>query len=268
VDVLSPIIPYTFPETGTPVRIVTIDGEPWWVARDVCTVLDIKNSRDAVARLDADGVGQTDVIDSLGRKQIAAIVNEAGLYELIIRSDRPQARTFRRWITAEVLPSIRRSGSYSVVPAAPALPDITTPQGVLALAQQFARTAEQLVEADAKLRELEPKALAHDTLMAAQDGDVLVREAAKVLGWQERQLRAFLLDEHLIYRRQATCGQSQYDFYAANAPHFNAVVKVVSHTWGECAHYTLHVTPRGMELIQKRIAKRQAEMRDAIGGAA
>ncbi|MFD0347280.1 phage antirepressor KilAC domain-containing protein [Kitasatospora aburaviensis] len=111
---------------------------------------------------------------------------------------------------------------------------------MLALAQQFARTAEQLVEADARLRELEPKALAHDTLMAAQDGDVLVREAAKVLGWQEKQLRAFLLDEHLIYRRQATCGQTQYDFYAANAVHFNAVVRVVSHTWGVRALHAAH----------------------------
>lgn len=152
--------------------------------------------------------------------------------------------------------------------AAPRLPDLTTPQGVLALAQEFTRTAEQLVEADRKLKELEPKALAHDTLMAAQDGDVLVRQAAKVLGWKERDLRAFLLDEHLIYRRQQTCGGWEYDFYAAHAEQFNAVKTVVEHGWGSCAHYTLHVTPRGLSFIQMRISKRQAAMRAAIEGGA
>lgn len=152
--------------------------------------------------------------------------------------------------------------------AAPRLPDLTTPQGVLALAQEFTRTAEQLVEADRKLKELEPKALAHDTLMAAQDGDLLVRQAAKAIGWQEKQLRHFLLDEKLIYRRQATCGASQYDFYAAHADCFNAVEKVVEHTWGSCAHYTLMLTPRGVAFVQMRISKRQSEMRAAIEGGA
>jgi prophage antirepressor-like protein len=113
----TPLV-FTFPETAQHVRSVMIDGEPWWLAKDVCSVLDIKNSRDAVARLDSDGVGQTDVIDSMGRKQSARIVNEPGLYELIIRSDRPQAKAFRRWITHEVIPSIRETGRYEA-PGAP-----------------------------------------------------------------------------------------------------------------------------------------------------
>ncbi len=152
--------------------------------------------------------------------------------------------------------------------APPRLPDLSTPQGVLALAQEFTRTAEQLVEADAKLKELEPKALAHDTLMAAQEGDRLVRQVAKELGWKETDLRGFLLDEHLIYRRQRTCGGWEYDFYAAHSDCFNSVEKVVEHTWGSCAHYTLHVTPRGLSFIQMRIGKRQADMRAAIEGGA
>jgi prophage antirepressor-like protein len=260
-------MPYTFPETATAVRVVTIDGEPWWIAKDVCDAIGITKYRDATAQLDDDERVSMAVDTPGGRQQMTA-VSEAGLYALMLISRSPKVQTFRRWVTHEVLPSIRRTGSYSVPPVAPALPDLTTPQGVLALAQQFARTAEQLVEADAKLRELEPKALAHDTLMAAQAGDVLIREAAKLLGWRERDLRTFLVDEHLIFRGQAVCGAPRWDFYAANAAHFNATETVVSHTWGECAHYTLHVTPQGMGLIQKRIAKRQAEMRDAIGGAA
>ena len=265
---MSSIIPYTFPETGTPVRIVTVDGEHWFVATDVCSVLDHSNPTMAVAALDDDEKGLSSV-ETLGGAQQLVTVSEPGLYSLILRSRKPQAKAFKRWITHDVIPSIRRTGSYSA-PAAPVqvLPDLTTPQGVLALAQQFTRTAEQLVEADAKLRELEPKALAHDAYLAAGAGDVLVRQAAKLLGWKERDLRTFLADERLIYRRQAICGTTVWDFYAANAPHFTATETVVTHTWGDCAHYTLHITPRGMELLQARIVKRQAEMRNAIGGAA
>lgn len=160
----------------------------------------------------------------------------------------------------------RKTREAETIPTTPALPDLTTPQGVLALATQFHRTAEQLVEADRRIKELEPKALVHDTLMAAKDGDVLIRQAAKVLGWQEKQLRAFLVDEKLLYRRQATCGAGQYDFYAAHADCFNAVERLVEHTWGSCAHYTLHVTPRGIAFIQMRITKRRSEMAAAIEG--
>lgn len=151
---------------------------------------------------------------------------------------------------------------------APAFPDLTTPQGVLALATQFQRTAEQLVEADRRLKELEPKALAHDTFLSAQDGDVLVRQAAKLMGWQEKHLRQLLVEERMIYRRQATCGQDQWDFYAAHRDHFRAIEKMVEHGWGSCAHYTLYVRPAGVALVQKRIAKRQSEMAAAIEGGA
>ncbi|MFJ3563247.1 BRO family protein [Streptomyces diastaticus] len=262
----TPLV-FTFPETAQHVRSVMIDAEPWWVARDVANVLELGNMHSSLALLDEDEKGVHSV-ETPGGAQQTAIVSEPGLYSLILRSRKPQAKAFKRWITHEVIPSLRRTGSYSVEPAAPALPDLTTPQGVLALAQQFTRTAEQLVEADRKVKELEPKALAHDTLMAAQDGDVLVRQAAKTLGWRESDLRGFLLDEKLIYRRQRTCGGWEYDFYAAHADCFNAVEKVVEHTWGSCAHYTLHVTPRGMAFIQMRIEKRAAAMRAAIQGGA
>lgn len=260
----TPLV-FTFPETAQHVRSVMIDEQPWWVAQDVAEVLELGNLHSSLAQLDDDERSLHSV--ESGQRSMS-IVSEPGLYSLILRSRKPQAKAFKRWITHEVIPSLRRAGSYSIEPPAPRLPDLTTPQGVLALAQQFTRTAEQLVEADRKLKELEPKALAHDTLMAAQEGDVLVRQAAKVLGWKERDLRAFLLDERLIYRRQQTCGGWEYDFYAAHADCFNAVEKVVEHTWGSCSHYTLHVTPRGLSFIQMRISKRQAAMRAAIEGGA
>jgi prophage antirepressor-like protein len=94
------------------VRIVMIDGAPWWVVSDVCNVLDIKNPRQAVARLPKDDVSQTDVTDSSGRKQIMNITNESGVFELIFRSEKPEAQTFRHFVTNEILPSIRKHGAY------------------------------------------------------------------------------------------------------------------------------------------------------------
>jgi anti-repressor protein len=265
VDPLNDILAFTF--QGAEIRTLMVDGEPWWIASDVSSVLGYRMASDATRMLDEDEKG-THQMRTPGGEQNVTVVNEPGLYSLILRSRLDEAKTFKRWVTREVLPSIRRTGGYAVTPAAPALPDLTTPQGVLALAQQFQRTAEQLVEADARIKELEPKALVHDTLMAAQDGDLLVRQAAKAIGWQEKQLRHFLLDERLIYRRQATCGASQYDFYAAHADCFNAVEKVVEHTWGSCAHYTLHLTPRGLAFVQMRVSKRRSEMHAAIEGGA
>ena len=94
---------------GCGVRTVMKDGEPWFVAADVCSVLEHTNARMAVGRLDDDEKGVTNV-DTPGGDQASLIVNESGLYNLIFTSRKPQAKAFRRWVTAEVLPAIRRTG--------------------------------------------------------------------------------------------------------------------------------------------------------------
>ena len=103
----------TFTYNKSPVRTVEINGEPWFVLKDVCDILGIANSRDVVNRLDEDekGVGQ---IYTPGGKQEMTVISESGLYNVILRSDKPEAKPFRKWVTAEVLPSIRKTGSYSV----------------------------------------------------------------------------------------------------------------------------------------------------------
>jgi anti-repressor protein len=105
---------------GRRVRIVEKDGQPWWVAKDVCEVLGIINSRDALSALDDDEkshVGKTDIspeyADMLNIPNRGInVVNESGLYTLITRSNKPESRKFRKWVTSEVLPSIRRYGGY------------------------------------------------------------------------------------------------------------------------------------------------------------
>jgi prophage antirepressor-like protein len=153
---------------GQPVRIATDEhGEPWFVLRDLCAVLGTRNVADVAARLDDDmkGIGS---IDTLGGPQQMTTVTEAGMYEVIVRSDSESARPFRRWITTEVLPGIRRTGSYG----APSF-DLTNLDDV-ALLVQAAMTALT------RVRELEPPAAAW-TAMVDASGDYSLRDAAQIL---------------------------------------------------------------------------------------
>ena len=96
------------------VRTVQVNGEPWFVLSDVCKVLELSTPARVAERLEKDDVSQTHTIDRMGREQKTTIINESGLYTVILRSDKPQAKPFRKWVTSEVLPSIRKHGSYSV----------------------------------------------------------------------------------------------------------------------------------------------------------
>lgn len=100
-----------FNYNGNEVRTVQKDGEPWWVLKDVCDVLDIKNSTDVAKRLDVDEVTRFNLGGLSGETNI---INESGLYNVILRSDKPEAKPFRRRVTGEVLPSIRKTGSYTL----------------------------------------------------------------------------------------------------------------------------------------------------------
>lgn len=108
-----------FEYSNNPIRTVMRDGEPWWVLKDVCEVLGIVDHKVTARRLDVDEVCQTPLTDSMGRQQATTIISEFGLYSVILRSDKPEAKPFRRWVTHEVLPAIRKTGSYSVSPYKP-----------------------------------------------------------------------------------------------------------------------------------------------------
>lgn len=95
------------------IRTVERKGEPWFVLADLCKVLDLRNQSDVSKRLDDDEKG-VDSIYTLGGNQKVTIVNESGLYSVILRSDKPQAKPFRKWVTSEVLPQIRRTGTYAM----------------------------------------------------------------------------------------------------------------------------------------------------------
>ncbi|MCP4355760.1 MAG: hypothetical protein GY793_09065 [Proteobacteria bacterium] len=96
------------------IRVFNVKGEVYFSVLDVCVVLGLSNSRQATSRLDKDDVTITDVIDRLGRNQNLTIINEGALYQLVFRSKKEQAMKFRKWVTHEVLPSIRKTGKYSI----------------------------------------------------------------------------------------------------------------------------------------------------------
>ena len=110
---------FTFNPANAPIRVQVINQEPWFVAKDVCDALTIGNSRDAIARLDDDEKGVS-VVPTPSGEQSMNLVNESGLYNLIFQSRKPEAKAFRKWVTSEVLPAIRRTGRYELKKSAPA----------------------------------------------------------------------------------------------------------------------------------------------------
>lgn len=189
----------------TEVRVVTIDGEPWFVLADLCKVLGLTRGPSQVAERLDDGVRQTyPIADSLGRTQQATIVNEPGMYEVVIRSDKPEAVAFRRWITGTVLPEIRKTGGYGNV-AQLSRRDILTM--ALEAEDRADREAAARVEAERQAAALAAPASAW-THMAAAAGDYAVGDAAKILSRDPNisigrdRLFAFMSAEGWIYRAQ------------------------------------------------------------------
>jgi len=155
------------------IRVVMLGGEPWFVLADLCRVLGLSNPTVVADRIDSDALSQTEVIDSMGRRQDATIVSESGMYEVVIRSDKPEAVKLRRWITGTVLPEIRKTGGYN---AQPAIPQTREERFALALAE----AGQMLAEKDQRIAELEPQAEVAAKLLDAE-GDLAVGEAAQVL---------------------------------------------------------------------------------------
>lgn len=171
------------------VRTLTIDDEPYFVAKDVATILGYKKSRNTIARhVDDYDKRHAPIKGPLGGTQKVTIINESGLYSLILSSKLPNAKKFKRWVTSEVLPAIRRHGAYLTDQKAI---DITTnKEGLASLLKQ---AADQLEQKDIQIKKMQPKALFADTVSASDD-TILIGELAKILrgkGIQIGQNRLF-----------------------------------------------------------------------------
>lgn len=172
---MSEIQPFTFPTTGQSVRTLLLDGDPWFVATDVAAILGYRDAFNATRILDEDERG-THLVSTPSGDQLATIVSEPGLYSLIMRSNAIGAREFQRWVTHEVLPSIRKTGSYAV--AAPTRKELAL---MVIAAEEALEVAENRAAlAECHVLELAPAARAWDELSDAA-GDYSVREAAQIL---------------------------------------------------------------------------------------
>lgn len=153
------------------IRALALNDEPWFVAKDVCNALGLGNTGQAIAKLDQDEKGITNV-DTLGGIQQVSTISEPGFYKLVLKSRKPEAKAFQRWVTHEVLPSIRRDGAYV---ASDGTEDDATLMARALLAAQ--RTIERN---RAQLDEMRPKALFADAV-AASHTSILVGDLAKLL---------------------------------------------------------------------------------------
>ncbi|MGO3517792.1 MAG: phage antirepressor [Acetobacter cibinongensis] len=174
---------------GHTVRTINRGGEPWWVLADACAVLNIRNSRDAADRLEDDDKGVA-IVDTLGGPQEMAVINESGLYFLIFRSRKTAAKRFRKWVTAEVLPTLRRTGTYSLG----ASPDFSR---VLSVAEAAIHASQSAVQV------LAPKAHAYDRL-TCMNGLHTLTEAAKLCGIPRNSFLSTLEAIGWIFRRGAS----------------------------------------------------------------
>ena len=188
------------------IRTVERNGEPWWVLKDVCEVLEMGSPHKVAERLEEDERNQIPVTDSIGRQQETTIVNEAGLYNVILRSDKPQAKPFRRWVTNEVLPTIRKTGGYvanddlflnTYFPSA----DEATKLFVRTSLESFRRLNNQIAE-------MKPKALFADAVEASETS-ILIGDLAKLIKQNgvdigQKRLFAWLRDHGYLIKSGAS----------------------------------------------------------------
>lgn len=149
------------------IRVIEKEGNPWFIAKDICAALGLAQVSRAIQKLDEDEVTSSKVIDSLGREQTANAISESRMYSLVLVSRKPEAKAFKRWVTHEVLPSIRKHGGYlTPEKAAEALTD---PDTIIRLATNLKEERAKRQELEAENRELAPKAVFADAVAASDD---------------------------------------------------------------------------------------------------
>ncbi len=230
------------PEFGA-VRSILIDGDPWFVAADVCKALEIEKTNRALSRLDDDEKGAHSVSTPGGRQRMS-IISESGLYSLILGSRKPEARAFKRWITHEVIPSIRKHGAYmtdSLLDALEAHPE-AVPEYLNRLRSENARNR----ELTRRLRLALPKAEYYDAFVDPADC-TNIRTTAKELGVPEKQFTRYLEEKKYLFRDK-------------NRKLFPRAVKKSAGLFlvrdfyterGKLGHYTL-ITPEGKRHFLER----------------
>lgn len=181
------------------VRTMTIEGSPWFVAADVCRVLDIKNHKDSLGRLDDDEKSGVGLTDPHGRVQITNVINEFGLYTLVLRSRKTEAKAFKRWITHEVIPQIRKTGGY--IPIDSKDDEITTLSKALEIASRTLKHKDSLLkERDTLIKALLPVEEKYNRMMNSEKL-LSLNSVAKLVGTGRSTLMQEMRDDKILMKR-------------------------------------------------------------------
>lgn len=238
------------------VRTVLIDGEPIFAAMDVAAVVGISKYRDAIAQLD-DDERVSMAVDTLGGKQSISGVTESGVYSLMLISRSSKVKAFKRWLTHEVLPAIRKTGTYSVVPA--------LPQTYSEALRELAANVEAKELAEARANELEVPAAAWGVMVAAH-GDYAVDEAAKILSRDadieigRNRLFDFMATLGWTYRHGS---RNSWHAYQSQVDNGRIVLRMsaafLNAKTGEMENPapTIRVTAKGIDALRTALLKRE-----------
>lgn len=220
------------------IRIVEVDSKPWFVARDISDILGFGRSQEMTRYLDDDEKGVFNT-HTLGGMQGLTIINESGLYSSILRSRKSEAKRFKKWITSEVLPSIRKTGGYSIADP-PKIPNFNDP---VAAARAWADAKEAELKANLELIEAVPKIEFYDELKDSK-GLYSVGDAAKLLGTGRNRLFDLFRINNIFM------GIVPYQRYIEDG-----YFKVKADSVNDHVQKQAFITPKGLQWIKKRFFK-------------
>lgn len=238
------------------VRVSVVDGEPLFCLSDVCNVIGISNSRNVKSRLDIEDVRQMDTLTEGGNQQVT-FVTESGLYDVIIRSDSEKAKPFRRWVTTDVLPSIRKHGAYMTPETIEKA--LTSPDFIIQLATQLKNEQEKRKQAEAKIEADKPKVLFSEAVEASKKS-ILIRELAKII-----TQNGYQIGEKQLYERLRKAGylcsvgesRNQPSQTYMNIGLFEIKKRIVMDGAESKVYNTTVVTPKGVRyFINKFLGKK------------
>ena len=226
---------------GSDVRVIADEkGEPWFVAKDICDVLGLSNPTMALSNLDDEERAKF----NLGRQGESNIINESGLYSLIMTSRKPEAKKFKKWVTSEVLPSIRKTGSYSAKPIDPMqlLGDPAAMRGLLLT------YTEKVIALESKVQEQAPKVEAFEKLTKS-DGSLNITCAAKNLGIPPKKLFQWMQANEWIYRRTGGKNYIAYQRRIQSSLLEHKVTTIQTDDGTDKITEQVRVTPKGLTTL-------------------
>lgn len=223
------------------VRTVMIDGEPWFCLVDVCRVLGLSSPHKVAERLDPDELTGIKV-RSGGQTREMIFINESGLYNVILRSDKPDAKPFRKWVTSEVLPTVRKHGAYMTPDTIEKV--LTDPDTIIRLATTLKEEKEKRRALEAQVKADRPKVLFADSVSASKDS-ILVRELATLLRQNgvsigQNRLFAWLRENGYLIRRKGS-DRNMPTQKAMELGLFEIKETVINHSDG---HTSVNKTPK------------------------